>query len=141
MQWPVLSKFKEKYCLCGVRLRLTYTEGSEYRPQTYECTSYMHLVVYFVFRYFRKKVSTHEAFQLVLPKFQCTNICFWYIPERLRGKEQTEAWWQEIAKVCDYGQLPILHGSPLDARFLKQYFNNVPHLGTFPLIANTTYRV
>lgn len=32
-------------------------------------------------------------------KPMCTNVCFWYIPPRLRHKEETPEWWQQIGKL------------------------------------------
>lgn len=50
--------------------------------------------------YLLKKLKTTEGFKLVYPEFQCTNISFWYIPPRLRGKPETPEWWAEIGKVA-----------------------------------------
>ncbi|XP_033726715.1 cysteine sulfinic acid decarboxylase-like [Pecten maximus] len=50
--------------------------------------------------YLTQKVKETEGFRLVLPEFQCTNISFWYIPPRLRGKDENEDWWKELAKVA-----------------------------------------
>jgi sulfinoalanine decarboxylase len=49
--------------------------------------------------YFRDKISNMEGFRLVIPKFQYTNVCFWYIPKELRGLEETEEWWMKIYKI------------------------------------------
>ncbi|VDI46258.1 sulfinoalanine decarboxylase [Mytilus galloprovincialis] len=51
-------------------------------------------------KYLTEKVRSTEGFRLVLPEYQCTNISFWYIPPRLRGKEETPEWWQEVAKIA-----------------------------------------
>lgn len=34
----------------------------------------------------------------------CTNVCFWYIPKRLRHREdaETPAWWQEVGEVAPH---------------------------------------
>ena len=32
----------------------------------------------------------------------CTNICFWYIPPRMRGLPETSEWWQELGKVFTF---------------------------------------
>jgi hypothetical protein len=39
---------------------------------------------------------------LLIFQFQCTNISFWYIPPRLRGKEETPEWWAEVHKVLEF---------------------------------------
>jgi len=36
----------------------------------------------------------------LLFQFDYVNIGFWYVPSRLRGKAETNEWWQEIGKVC-----------------------------------------
>lgn len=47
-------------------------------------------------QYLFERVKALDGFRLVLEEYQYTNISFWYIPKRLRGKEETEEWWQEI---------------------------------------------
>lgn len=49
--------------------------------------------------YLRDLIRDTEGFRLVVEEPECTNVCFWYIPKRLRGQQETEAWWNEIAKV------------------------------------------
>ncbi|GFN94772.1 glutamate decarboxylase protein [Plakobranchus ocellatus] len=51
-------------------------------------------------RYLTEKLRTNEGFKLVLPEFECTNVCFWYIPHRLRGQLEDNKWWQEIGKIA-----------------------------------------
>ncbi|RUS72457.1 hypothetical protein EGW08_019774 [Elysia chlorotica] len=51
-------------------------------------------------QYFTEKLKVTEGFKMVLPEFQCINICFWYIPRRLRGKIEDKAWWQEVNDVA-----------------------------------------
>ncbi|KAK7092614.1 cysteine sulfinic acid decarboxylase-like isoform X2 [Littorina saxatilis] len=50
--------------------------------------------------YFTRRLRESEGFRLVLSEFQCTNICFWYIPPCLRGKEETPEWWAKVGKVA-----------------------------------------
>jgi len=50
-------------------------------------------------RYLADKVKVTEGFRLVFEP-ECTNVCFWFIPVSLRGKEETEEWWQQLAKVA-----------------------------------------
>jgi len=50
-------------------------------------------------RYLAEKVKATEGFRLVFEP-ECTNVCFWFIPASLRGKEETEEWWQQIAEVA-----------------------------------------
>lgn len=61
------------------------------------CHSYT--LINIVVRYFQEKISEKPGFRLVMPEFQCTNICFWYIPESLRGQEETDEWWRKVDTV------------------------------------------
>lgn len=51
-------------------------------------------------RYFAEKLKKREGYRLVIPEFQCTNVCFWYIPKSLWQQEETAEWWQMISKVA-----------------------------------------
>ena len=44
-------------------------------------------------------MRSRPGFRMVLPASQCTNIGFWYIPPSLRGREENDAWWEEVEKV------------------------------------------
>ncbi|XP_060578525.1 cysteine sulfinic acid decarboxylase-like isoform X2 [Ruditapes philippinarum] len=50
-------------------------------------------------RYFTSKIRDREGFRLVLPEFQLTSVCFWFIPKSLRGREETTEWWDAVSKV------------------------------------------
>ncbi|KAH3705126.1 hypothetical protein DPMN_080191 [Dreissena polymorpha] len=50
-------------------------------------------------QYLAEKMKQTDGFRLVIPEFECANVCFWYIPESLRGQEETPEWWQKISKV------------------------------------------
>merc|ERR1712113_1262115 len=52
--------------------------------------------------YLEELVRNHPGFRLV-PEYstrQCTNLGFWYIPERLRGKTEDDAWWREVGAIA-----------------------------------------
>lgn len=49
--------------------------------------------------YFVARLEESANFRLVLPEFQYTNVCFWYIPERLLVQPETAEWWTEVYKV------------------------------------------
>jgi len=38
--------------------------------------------------------SMPDKFYLIVPEPECTNVCFWYIPTRLRN-EKRDHWWQD----------------------------------------------
>lgn len=50
-------------------------------------------------KYFTEKIRNRDGFRLVIDEFQYTNVCFWYIPKRLRGKQETLEWWKEIYEI------------------------------------------
>ncbi|XP_073997717.1 cysteine sulfinic acid decarboxylase isoform X1 [Rhodnius prolixus] len=50
--------------------------------------------------YFLSMIKTRPGFKLVLPEFQFTNICFWYIPVRLRNQEENEEWWEKVHTIA-----------------------------------------
>lgn len=49
--------------------------------------------------YFKETISNRNGFRLVMDKFQFTNICFWYIPKKMRDMEENQEWWNVIYKV------------------------------------------
>lgn len=47
----------------------------------------------------KKMKENPSLFYLIIPEPECTNVSFWYIPERLRD-EKRDKWWQdELGKV------------------------------------------
>lgn len=50
-------------------------------------------------KYFKETISIRNGFRLVIDKFEFTNICFWYIPKKMRDMEENEEWWNIIYKV------------------------------------------
>ncbi|XP_064594414.1 cysteine sulfinic acid decarboxylase-like isoform X2 [Liolophura sinensis] len=51
-------------------------------------------------QYFTERLKKTEGFRLVIPKFECTNVCFWYIPPSMRGQPETPEWWEKLSKVA-----------------------------------------
>ncbi|NWV67895.1 CSAD decarboxylase, partial [Malurus elegans] len=50
-------------------------------------------------RYLLEQVKSREGFQLVIePEF--LNLCFWFIPPSLRGKENSPEFWDKLGKVA-----------------------------------------
>ena len=47
----------------------------------------------------RRMRETPESFHIIVEEPEMVNVCFWYIPERLRAQEQTKEWQQELGKV------------------------------------------
>lgn len=40
-----------------------------------------------------------DKFYLIWPEPECTNVCFWYVPKRMRGLPRTPQWDQELGQV------------------------------------------
>ncbi|CAH1390546.1 unnamed protein product [Nezara viridula] len=83
-------------------------------------------------RYFLEKIRDRIGFKLVLEEFQCTNICFWYIPMRLRNKTEDQAWWEQVHAVAPkLKEKMVLDGclmigyQPLDHKNLRNFFRLV----------------
>ena len=47
----------------------------------------------------RRMREMPERFHIIVENPEMVNICFWYVPERLRNKEQTKAWEVELGTV------------------------------------------
>lgn len=50
--------------------------------------------------YFTTTIKRREGFKMVLENPECTNICFWYIPPSLRGKEDEPDYIEKLHKVA-----------------------------------------
>jgi len=51
-------------------------------------------------RYCGEEVVRRPGFRAVLAAPQCANVGFWYVPESLRGQEETPEWWERVARVA-----------------------------------------
>jgi len=49
--------------------------------------------------YLRDRIRETPGFRLLIEEPECTNICFWYIPQSLRGQTEDEEWWAKLSKV------------------------------------------
>lgn len=53
--------------------------------------------------YFNAEKSYKIAYVIIpeyFPQQSCTNICFWYIPPRLRNQTEDDDWWKEVSEVA-----------------------------------------
>lgn len=73
--------------------------------------------------YLMEKIQEQDDYRLVLPEFECTNICFWYIPPSLRNQEENDEWWQKLSKVA-----PIIKGRMVSAGTLMVGYQPIPSL-------------
>lgn len=84
--------------------------------------------------YFIGRLKASRNFRLVLPEFQYTNVCFWYIPSRLldHGADETDEWWASVYQVTTrIKEKMVLEGSamisyiPLKHKGLGNFFRMV----------------
>ena len=43
-----------------------------------------------------------DKFYLIWPEPELVNVCFWYIPKRLRGLPHTKEWEEELGRVSSH---------------------------------------
>lgn len=73
--------------------------------------------------YMWNQIATKSQFRSIInERFQYTNICFWYIPIKLRGLEETEEWWEKIYKVA-----PMVKESMIKTGTLMVGYSPLPH--------------
>ncbi|KDR13120.1 hypothetical protein L798_13050, partial [Zootermopsis nevadensis] len=94
-------------------------------------------------RYLKERIQARPGFRLVLDEFECTNVCFWFIPPSLRGQEENEEWWDKIHNVAPkIKEKLILSGTlmigyqPLPHRGLKNFFRFVTSCHPSPSYAD-----
>lgn len=86
--------------------------------------------------YFVTKIRPSPNFRLVLSEFQYTNVCFWYVPNRILSgnspTQESEDWWTQIYKVTTaIKEKMVLEGtamisySPLKHKSLGNFFRMV----------------
>ncbi|GAV03370.1 hypothetical protein RvY_13801 [Ramazzottius varieornatus] len=100
--------------------------------------------------YLAELLRDREGFQLVLPKVQCTNVCFWYIPPSMRGTVdwKSESFREKLGKVApclkkrmmEKGSLFIGY-QPNENRNLPNFFRMVIHCNPRPTRENMHFVV
>lgn len=50
--------------------------------------------------FFTQHIKRRPGFEMVLENPECTNICFWYVPKSLRGRESDPDFKEKIHKVA-----------------------------------------
>lgn len=48
---------------------------------------------------FVESLKARDGFRLVIDNFEYTNICFWYIPKKMRGVMETADWTGRLNQV------------------------------------------
>jgi hypothetical protein len=69
-------------------------------------------------RYLKERIQARPGFRLVLDEFECTNVCFWFIPPSLRGQEEDDVWWDKIHSVSNI-RTKVINTTALCAMLLK----------------------
>lgn len=73
--------------------------------------------------YLWSAIATKSQFRPIINEpFQYTNICFWYIPNGLRGLEETKKWWEKVFKVA-----PIIKEAMIKTGTLMVSYSPLPH--------------
>ncbi|XP_046682896.1 glutamate decarboxylase isoform X2 [Homalodisca vitripennis] len=60
--------------------------------------------------YMVKRIKSMPDKFFLLMEPECVNVCFWYVPTRLRNQSKNNVWEQELGKIC-----PILKGRMMTA--------------------------
>lgn len=93
-------------------------------------------------RYLASECARRDGFRLVLDgeagDFDFTNVCFWYVPERMRGQSETEEWWRKLylvapaikERMCKQGTLMVGY-SPLPHKGVGNFIRMA--LSCFPV--------
>ncbi|XP_047366960.1 cysteine sulfinic acid decarboxylase isoform X2 [Vespa velutina] len=96
--------------------------------------------------YFFDRIKLLDGYRLVLPSYECCNICFWYVPPSMRGQEETDDWWQKLYKVTTLiKERMILDGTlmisymPLASKNLGNFFRMVVTCQPPPTHASMDY--
>jgi hypothetical protein len=79
-------------------------------------------------------VKLRDGFELVVDPHSCTNVCFRFIPKKLRDLERNEEFWQKLSQVAPKikekltidGTLMIGY-QPLPHKNLSNFFRMVVH--------------
>ncbi|XP_028156365.1 glutamate decarboxylase 1-like isoform X2 [Ostrinia furnacalis] len=50
-------------------------------------------------RFCLQTVAKKPGFRLVGDDLQCPNVCFWYIPKFMRGRNEDDQWWEIMHKI------------------------------------------
>ncbi|XP_030385649.1 cysteine sulfinic acid decarboxylase [Scaptodrosophila lebanonensis] len=73
-----------------------------------------------------------DRFRLVLDTHEYSNVCFWYIPKNMRGRQETAEWWTRLYTVAPkikeqmaYSGTVMVGYTPLASRNLGNFFRMV----------------
>lgn len=77
--------------------------------------------------YLTQQIRERDGFRLIADEgFEYTNVCFWFIPPRMRGRPETGEWWQELYKIA-----PVLKERMIMAGTMMVGYSPVKGMGNF----------
>lgn len=82
--------------------------------------------------YVAEVMQKRDGFRLVQDHVEFTNVCFWYIPQKMRGKTESVEWWFELYRlVAKIKEKMVLDGSlmigysPLPSKKVGNFFRMI----------------
>lgn len=73
--------------------------------------------------YLADRITAKPGFRLITSdQFQYTNVCFWYIPKRMRDQPETDEWWTELYTIA-----PIIKEKMIMAGTLMVGYSPLPY--------------
>ncbi|KAJ8681904.1 hypothetical protein QAD02_017696 [Eretmocerus hayati] len=98
--------------------------------------------------YFLQQISQRPGFRLVLPEIQGSNVCFWYIPPKMRNADETDEWWSKLGTIAPkIKERLIMDGSlmigyvPMAHKNLVNFFRMVVTCQPEPTKASMDYAI
>ncbi|KAG7200793.1 hypothetical protein KM043_003166 [Ampulex compressa] len=98
--------------------------------------------------YFFDRIKGREGFRLVIPRYECCNVCFWYIPPSMRGQEETRDWWERLYRItAKIKELMTMEGTlmigytPLSHKSIGNFFRMVVACQPAPTTASMDYAI
>ena len=86
-------------------------------------------------RYQIIRMKEMDEFHLLSDDPQCVNVCFWYVPKRLRGQDLTEEVKIELGKVRKHFNVLF----PTRTIFIRKPLANFPKTLIFRLVSPFTF--
>lgn len=82
--------------------------------------------------YMVRAIHQRDGFRTVQDQVAFTNVCFWYVPQRMRGKMESVEWWSELYRfVAKIKEKMVLDGSlmigysPLPSKNIGNFFRMI----------------
>lgn len=76
--------------------------------------------------YLANEITKRPGFELVIPKFEYTNVCFFYIPKFMQQKEpKDDKWWKNISKITTLIKERMMINGNLMVGYSPLYHKNI----------------